>query len=420
MQRREPSTLSGESAPMFVRRMGPVAPTSGRAPESSGRARLPDPRTRGPAQEIPARQAPADSARAVTPVATAVPTATGTDTAIPQELRTPVNLDSYFLGVLGQFKEDGVVLNPMNRSTTPESAPQHVVAAPSLTEAFPIGHSAISNTRIFLDSLILGSSYKGYADGEIPFQFSDQLGLTPPDHVVIISITPFRFPHIYTAGGIAFDFFYFQTLFVTVQFIPSTNLVHPGQPNRPFTFECALNAVNGSVDLATPFDPIFSLRQPINAGNLSIKFQTRAPSGGFINCPIPPTRITVIRTLFPPGGPTTFTISDGTYIGALAPPGAMFSVPILFQRKSDAAYAPPTGLQALLYTSSGFVASTFTASGTFTIPIDTSMWLGPPPAPTSVLVEEHYIFVPKNGIAMGMRFACLSASKTNDLIPIFQ
>lgn len=369
----------------------------------------------------------------ITP-ATSTPVERGeraTTSALEHEYRaghSNVNLDDYFMGVIGQFKDDSAVMNPMNITIHSDSASSTVVATND-TEALlqqlaekianrasvvdlsnPIGHSAIDDTRVFFDTLIMSQAYSGYASGEIPMQFVDLNGTRPPDRIVKITVTPFNFPHIYTANTTTFDMFYFRSVFMTVRFVPTMHLIQSSQPNELFTFELYVDDIDSGAVYLRPLEPTFCLKQPVTVtGDLTVRFQTRNPNGtGFIGCPIPPTRVLVTRTASGAGPPvfTTFTMQGGIYIGALAPPGATYTVPIIFQNYNT----PPSLLEAAIVNQVGWASSTFVAPSSFNIPIDTSaIVLGS---------NETYIFIPKNGVSFTIRFSSLQSTKTNDLLPI--
>lgn len=410
MQRRELALLPGESAPIFTSRHGSQSkPTGVRStqptqPHFQRAAGRNEPHVQQDRASIePLTEAPVSAAEARARVALADDYRAGQGMA---------NLDEYFVGTLNGFKDDTAILDPMHLRVQEGSVFSAQTPTPLPTS---IAGPAIFDIGVFLDSLILPSSLNGYINGEIPFQFSDLMGLSPPERIISLALTQFRFPHIYNADFTAFDAFYFGRLYVTARFIPITNQVQDGTPNTPFTFECAITPGSGGVDEITPLDPHFIMRQPISATNIIVKFQMRVATGGFINCPIPPTRVVVART---PANPTMFTIMDGADIGALAPVGAGYSVPILVRPSFQATWTPPAGLQTLLYTQTGFRASNFIGN-TFTIPLDTTMWLGPPapPPPLPAALERYDIIIPKNSVAFGMRFTCLSEALTNSIMP---
>lgn len=361
------------------------------------------------------------------------------ETELAQEFRTgttSVNMDDYFKGVLSQFKEDSAVMNPMNITITPDEysgaktgdeaeavitrlAAQAAVKSSLVDFVGPIGHSAIDDTRIFCDTLVRPQSYAGYPSGEIPMQFVEFNGISPPDRIVKITLSPFNFPHVYLPTTTVFDLFYFRSVFMSIRFVPTTHLIQSSSPNELFTFELYVNHIDSSAVYLTPIEPTFILKQPVSVtGDLTVKFQVRSPSGGFIDCPIPALRVTVRRYLAPFGGPTTFLIVDGSYIGVLAPYGALYSVPIVFQTIPP---APPAD-SVFLAGTSGQPASNFRdivvpGVGTFPafdIPADTS---GIPPPPPGA-EDRSYIFIPKNGVSFNIRFSSLQPNKTNDLIPI--
>jgi hypothetical protein len=197
-----------------------------------------------------------------------------------------------------------------------------------------------------------------------------------------------------------------------IDIIPSSHLVQTALPNTQFAFELAVDDIDSSAVYLRPTEPTFCLNKPIAIGStMSMRFYTRAPNGaGFVACAIPPTRILVSRTAAPGGGPTTFTIRDGTYIGALAQPGALYSVPVIFQR-ATVEPAAMTALETALVNAIGAQTSNFTGASTFTIAQDTSA------IPLVPATDDIYIFVPKNGVSFSLRFSCLQSTRTNDLVP---
>jgi len=347
--------------------------------------------------------------------------------------RSIVNTDAYFLGVINQFKDDSSVMNPMGVTIRNESADPTVTTSTTTVTSdaealmqqladklttranmvdlvLPIGHSAIDDTRVYFDTLILSRAYSGYASGEIPMQFVDINGTSPPDRIVKITLTPFNFPHIYTANTTVFDMFYFRSVFMTVRFVPSTHLIQSAQPNDMFTYELYVEDIDSSAVYLRPLEQTFCLKQPISVtGDLTVRFQTRSPTGtGFTNCPIPPTRIRAIRTATGPLPTpfTTFALQDGVYIGAIAPPAATYTVPILFQNYNTGAAITP--LEVFLVDQIGYQSLTFVAPNLFNIAVDTTLYAG----------TDIYVFVPKNSVAFTMRFSCLQSTRTNDLFPL--
>lgn len=339
-----------------------------------------------------------------------------------------VNMTDYFLGTLNQFKDDSAVMNPMNvelsatsegiATTNAGSVIAQLSTGPkaSLVDiAMPIGHSAIDDTRVYYDTSILTQAYGGYANGEIPMQFVDLNGITPPDRIVKITLAPFNFPHIYTTGTTVFDLFYFRTIFMTIRFVPTTHLFQSAAPNDLFTFELNVDDIDSQAVYLVPKEPTFCLKQPVNVtGDLAVKFQTKNPIGtGFTPCPIPPTRIRVRRTIAALGITTFQIVSANIYIGALAPPAAIYTVPVIFQRFTVAP-VPLTALETVVLGNAlipgQWQTSNFLIGGTFTIPCDT--------VAVPFGTDDMFIYVPKNTIGISMRFSSLQSTKTNDLFPI--
>jgi hypothetical protein len=345
-----------------------------------------------------------------------------------------VNMDDYFIGVLSQFKDDSEVLNPMNIAIQSNDTPgepttnteevltrlaERVAAKNAVVDiAIPIAHSAIDDTRVFFDTLVLQQAYTGYPSGEIPIQFNAFNGLSSPDRVVKITIPSFNFPHIYLPSSVVFDVMYFRSVFMTFTFVPLTNAVQVQPPNNMFTFELYVDRIDSNSVYLIPLEPTFILKQPITiSGDANIRFQVRDPRGGMVACQIPPTRVTVRRQAWPLAL-TTFIIVDGTDINVLAPYGVLYTVPITFLPFSPTAW--PLG-QALSESTTGFQASNFrpivTPGGTFPgFDIPFATW-GVPPAPPG-MEDRLYIFIPKNAISFTFRLSCLQSTKTNDLIPI--
>ena len=345
-----------------------------------------------------------------------------------------VNLDDYFLGTLKQFENDSSVLNPMNISIVPDSSASTtttattssteellqklVKSAPTVSStvdiAVPIGHSAIDDTRIFFDTLVLPQSYNGYPSGEIPIQFADLNGMSSPERVVKMTLSPFNFPHIYAESTTIFDTFYFRTVYMTVRFVPTTHLVQSKTPNDLFTYELTVQDIDSSAVFLVPFEPTFIMKQPVTStGDLTVRFERRTQRGGMAACQIPPTRVRATYTANGAGPPafTRFQLPVGMYIGVLAPAAVTYTVPIVFQVINPAA---PTAMETDLITAQGaeFQTSNFTWNpitriSTFDIPYNCLVGGG-----------DIFMFIPKNGVSFAVRFSCAQANRTNDLIPI--
>lgn len=335
-----------------------------------------------------------------------------------------VDMGAYLQASLSQFQDDPAVINPANIApraqqsyAEPQTAAEATIASlqaatqpiQQVDLASPVGHSAIVDKRVLVDTLVARNAFIGFADGTVPVQFSDLNGTSPPDKIVKIHLAPFSFPHIFTPTTTVFDMFYFRTVYMNVRFVPSTSQYQSAQPNDLFTFELAVDSIDSSAVFLIPTEPIFFLNQPVSvAGDLSVRFQVRSPvGGGFMNCPIPPTRIHALRTAtiaLPPS--TTFQLQGGIYIGALAPPASIFTVPILFQQFNAVASA----LETALINAVGYQSTNFVGPSSFDISVDTTA------IPLGV-ADDIYVFIPKNSFCFSMRFSSLQTGKSNDLVP---
>lgn len=392
MQRQEPTLLPGESAPVFIRRSGAV--TAGRGGDKSRIIRAPP-------------VAPPVAPPTAPPMTqSALPIALG-EQAGPtlqdyRAGRSLVNIDDYFLGVLGQCPLDSSVMGPLGPEEKQSASPAREIAPTN----------AIFDTRAFIDTLAQPSAFNGFPNGIIPFQFADLGGASPPDNVIEIALSPFNFPRANVPGS-AFGALYFKTVYATVQCVPATLQTQTIAPNSPFTFELRVSQSDADYDptmvYLMPSEPTFSLKQPITTtGDLTIRFQTRSPAGGFIPYPIPPTRVHVMRKTAM-GNITTMTMSKGESVSAIAPIGATYSVPILFLNYNTGTAITP--LEAQLVNAAGYHASNFVSNGStesFDIDADT----------TNAGGSDIYAFVPKNGVALKIRFTSISTTKTNGLLPV--
>ncbi len=337
-----------------------------------------------------------------------------------------VNMDDYFRATLSQFQEDSVVANPMNMSfkgtgmdlPPPQTAADaliqqaaQAVKIPIVDHLAPIGHSAIDDKRVYVDTLAMTLANGGFANGEIPLQFADFNGTAPPDRIVKVNLTPFNFPHVYTVGTTVFDMFYFRIVHLTIRFIPTSNQTQTMQPGDTFTFEMVVGDIDSSAVFLTPVEPTFCLGQPVSiTGDLTVRFQVRMPgTGALMPIPIPPTRIIARRVSTIAAPPTTtFTLQGGIYIGAIAPPAAIYTVPVLFKQFNPII----TALETALINDIGYQTTNFVAPSSFDIALDTTA------IPIVAGQEDIYVFVPKNGVSFSMRFSSLQPTKTNDLLPI--
>lgn len=354
----------------------------------------------------------------------------------------PVDLRGYLMNTLSSMQDEDVTLNPQGigivvdpfaggaggESSAPvpgsdSSSLENDVAAIAgkiaisgaiqVDPTMPVGHISIDDTRLYFDSLIMPASLDGYASGDVAIRFSEHNGLTTPTRVVKITINRFYFPHIYLDTSTVFDLFYHRSVFLTLSVVPTTNLVQTATPNMLFTFELHVASIDSNALLLEPVEPTFCLKQPITiAGDIVAQFRVRSSRGlGFIPCPIPPLQVMATRVFPPiPPTPTTFSIG-GAYIGVLAPPGAIYTVPIYIRRIPG--LVPDTAFIATLFAAGDeYQAGTFVAPNTFTIPfVDT----GAIPFNAN---DRVFIFIPKNAFAMMIRFSSAQSTVTNGLFPV--
>ena len=351
-----------------------------------------------------------------------------------------VNMTSYMLGVLAQYPDESAILNPNGTQLRAESSgasfglEETTVAMTSTDEerlnllriiaarssfglTLPIGQSAIVDTRIFIDTSVLATAYTGFVNGEIPLQFNmftGTSGIPAPDRVVKITLSNFYFPHIHVANSTVFDFFYNRIVYVSLRFIPIMQQVQSATPNDMFTFACDVEGIDGQAVYLRPQNPTFSLSRPITmTSDIIIRFSIASPRGlGFVVCPIPPTRIRVTR-IAADIVDSTFRLEDGVFIGALAPVGATYTVPVLFQRFTVAPN-PLSAIEDDYVNDVGYNAHTFSATP--------NSFIIPTPVGAAIVADDHsmYIFVPKNCISTTIRLSSLQSSRTNDLLPIHE
>jgi hypothetical protein len=339
----------------------------------------------------------------------------------------PVDLSDYFMGVMSQIKDDPVLINPSGAQiqTSDGAGPddsdtQAIVQAITQVGAhiptYPIGHAAISDTRIYFDTLAIPAAYPGNPNGEIQVRFADLNSTTSPERVVKIALTPFQFPHIYTADTTIFDMFYFGTVFMTIRSIPNTQLTQTRESDMQFTFELRVDNPDSNSLYLTPLEPTFYLTRPLSLlSDLAVQFRVKTPGGGYISCPLPPIQVRVRRTLAPPLGPTTFAFVDPTqYIGIIAPPGVLYTVPVLFTALQTT-LVPNQLVAGGITRAQGWVSSTFVQTPpTFNIAWDSSAI----PFPANPASDDINLFIPKNSFGFALRFSSVNPSETNDLFPV--
>jgi len=350
----------------------------------------------------------------------------------------PVDLSDYFMGVMSQIKDDPVLINPSGAqiqtsdgASADDSDTQAIVQAITQVGAhiptYPIGHAAISDTRIYFDTLAIPSAYPGNPNGEIQVRFADLNSTTSPERVVKIALTPFQFPHIYTVDTTIFDMFFFGTVFMTIRSIPNTQLTQTRESDMQFTFELRVDNPDSNSLYLTPLEPTFYLTRPLSLlSDLSVQFRVKTPGGGYVSCPLPPIQVRVRRMLAPLGGPTNFAFVDTTtYTGVIAPPGVVYTVPVLFTALQTT-LVPNQLVAAGITRAQGWVSHTYAQI----LPIP----LPPPPDPTvsfqidwdssaipfpaNPASDDINLFIPKNSFGFALRFSSVNPSETNDLFPV--
>jgi len=336
-----------------------------------------------------------------------------------------VDYSEYFRNVINQsMATDTAFLNPAG--IVPLKPPPTVAQQAFSWNDVPIGHSGIDDVRVYFDTLPR-SLYNGFPTGEVAIQFAELApGVSVPERVSKITVHEFLFPRIFRTPLGAFDYFYFRRAFLTMLFIPPQQSVMATSATFAFTFELVVNDLNSSAVRLTPLEPTFSLPQPITmSGDISLRFQVQDPRGAFIRCPIPPTRIRVQR-VGAAAANTTFQIIDATDISAIAPLGAAWGVAVYFVAENVANPA----LAAIVENAGGYTTSNYVY---FTPPL-----IPPPPPPPQVAgfqftvdantlafpiapaigQDTFFVFVPKNRVALTLRFSKMQATRTNDLVPI--
>lgn len=287
-----------------------------------------------------------------------------------------------------------------------------IIALKTVDVSWPIGHAAMDDTRIFVDTLQMSNALGGFINGTIPLQFSHFNNISAPDRIVKITILPFSFPHIHTRTSTVFDFFYFRKVYMTIAFIPATSQIQSTAPNELFTMELDVDDIDAQAVTLRPVSPTYTLGRPVSGvTDLSISFRTAHPNlSGFVPCAIPPLRIraqcTHCDAVY-----TEFTIVDGSYIGVLAPDAATYQVAVFVTRTTSG--IPPTAFEAAFDTGIGHLAYQFAAA------TSTFRTVTPGGAPMPI-GEFMWIIIPKNRVSFTMRFSCTQSTTTNHLIPVHE
>jgi hypothetical protein len=348
------------------------------------------------------------------------------------------NLSTYMMNVIANVPDDDTsVINPTGAPvSTDYSMPDvyvedttriqlseiisRMTTLKTVDVSWPIGHAAIEDTRIFVDTLQLPQTYTGYADGTLPLQFTMFNGINAPDRVVKITIAPFSFPHINTPDNAVFDIFYFRRVFMIIQFVPTSAQIQNTGLNNSFTFEMRVDDITAQAVYLTPINPTYTLNRPMTGiASLSVSFRTQSPSlGGFIAIPIPPVRVPVAFVEHDAVSTKLRLVNDPITI--LAPVGAVYTVPIILALDPDIILPPPPHLFEDLYPNNvGYNTSNFLAVdgirvNTFTIPT--------PPAAAAALIDSGnlWMIIPKNSISFVLRFSCTQSTTTNHLLPMHE
>lgn len=258
---------------------------------------------------------------------------------------------------------------------------------------------------IYLDST-QRDTYSDYSVGEINWNIVVLNNNLTLKNVVGMQIEPFYFPKIYNPSGSP-EFLYFRRVFIEMKNIPTTQGFLASGNNRHH-WEMDVQNIDGQAVRLVPVREsasIFFQRPLPELSAVEFKF-TVPPMSSTIGAqwqriPLPPDTIQV--AIVPFSNPVQFTVLSPFSTAALGPVGVPASPGIAVAISGLVSNDP--AVDTLLNTTTGVFATTIDSASVFTVA-----------GISAATVNSPYIatmYIPKNRIAMGIRFTCINNRMTN-------
>jgi hypothetical protein len=339
-------------------------------------------------------------------------------------------MGDYFMSTLSQFRDDTVVVNPLNIAARAEevatTAGTVVAAAVAPPTELPIGHSAIVEHAVYFDTLTRSFAYQGFQNGSVMFQLNDFNNQSQISRAVQVTILPFIFPYINQAPfntpnywpNPVFGAFYIPRAYLWLRFLPVENQAPSAAGGIFFTFELAVEIIDSSFVRMIPLNPTVTLSKPVNiAGELEFKFFNRNPVLGITEMPVPATRIIVeyVAIFMAPDKIRYRTILQTNNFALTYLSTAQVLVSFI-QRESG----PPSTLDMVMGQTL-FVSNFTVVPGLVGLEVNLTFDVLVTIVPPAFLATppRFIIEIPKNGFGIHTTFSCVSPDRTNDLVPTY-
>lgn len=240
------------------------------------------------------------------------------------------------------------------------------------------------------------------ANGELRWDITTLNNNNDIKGCVQMHLSEFYFPRPYTPTTSP-DFYYEQRVFMEFLGSPTTQAVLAGQMGR-FHFEFRVENITGQAVRLVPLKKSFFFQRPLTSTTeFYVRFMVPQKSGALLaRVPIPAEAAPITVNLIASAGtnPIQFTIADTSIIGSV---GAIPPVAVFISRLAT----PNAGINTAVNNPAGLFVTNILSATVFEIAgID---------ATTLNALYTASIYLPKNRIAMPVRFTCTRSVSTNNI-----
>lgn len=258
---------------------------------------------------------------------------------------------------------------------------------------------------LYLDST-QRDTYSDYSVGEINWNIVTLNNNVPLKSVIGAQIEPFYFPKINNPVGFP-EFFYARRVFIEFRNAPSSQ-AFLGAGGNHFHWEMDVQNIDGQAVRLVPVrdSPTFFFSRPLSElSDVQFKFMIPAmnsvTNAQWQRIPIPPDTIQV--AVVPFSNPLQLTVLAPYSTAALGLVGTPASPGLAIAISGLVSNDP--AVDTLINTTTGIFATTIDSTSTFTVA-----------GINAATVNDAYIataYIPKNRIALGIKFTCITTRMTN-------
>lgn len=258
---------------------------------------------------------------------------------------------------------------------------------------------------VYIDST-QRDTYSDYSVGEINWNIVVLNNNLTVKNVIGVQIEPFYFPKVYNPTGSP-EFFYHRRVFIEMRNAPSSQGFLGSGGNR-YHWEMDVQNIDGQAVRLVPVreNETFFFSRPLpEITDVQFKFMippmNSAVGAQWQRIPIPPDTVQV--AVVPFSNPLQFTVLAPFSTSALGPVGTPTAPGIAVAISGLVSNDP--AVDALINTNTGIFATTINSTTTFTVA-----------GISAATVNAAYIataYIPKNRIALGVRFTSINTRMTN-------